>query len=351
MVGYYYKTMIGNLPYEEENLIQEYKDNILSIEVMRSIYEQQQKDWGCHTARDINLKRDEKTGLYYAEVDSIFHQGLLYNHLMIEQLYAQKEHVDWQRVTDGYDYREIEWIRHILTHPLVWVPAEEVGIECVVVGKVAREEEPISRVANDYDISIFCWRLNGSGALWFADNMPVLEDVHQVGRCEYDNLPEDMLLWDRLACGPLFKSYPINLRQNIDYIAEERGPAKAIELVERFREDWQDIITLKLFNMSDAEDYEVQRLHKAMFEEMDRKLRIWKRKVEEENHDKVPDISEAPKTRDYKLLVKWLEQEKKNGHDYYKEADNNRSEMCRKLTELLGWEVNENSLRKAGHSC
>ena len=34
--------------------------------------------------------------------------------------------------------------------------------------------------------------------------------------------------------------------------------------------------------MWEAEDYEIQRLHRAMFDEMDRQLRIWKKKAEEE---------------------------------------------------------------------
>lgn len=275
----YYRSMIEHLPEDADYFVQEYKDNTLSIEEMRQIHDQQQKEWGYHTVRDINLIKDKETGLYYAHVFSMCHQGLLYEHLMLEQLYAQKENVDWQRVTDGYDYREIKWIRDILTHPLVWVPVEEVENECVVVGKVAREE-PRPDAISDRHIYTFCWELEKKGLLWFADTMPVLNDVHQVGRLEYEKLPEDMVLWDRLICGHLFKTNPNNMHRNIEYIAEQRGAAKAVEIVERFREDWQDILTLRLFNLWEAEDFEVQRLHRAMFEEMDRQLRIWKKKAD-----------------------------------------------------------------------
>lgn len=277
----YYRTMIEHLPEEAEYFVQEYKDNVLSIDEMRKVYEQQQKEWGSHTIRDINLIKDKDTGLFYAHVCSVMRQGLLYDHLMLEQLYARKEQVDWKRVTDGFDYREIKWIRDVLTCPLVWVPTEEVGNECVVVGKVAREE-PRPDAISDRDIYNFCWELEKTGLLWFADTMPVLKDVHQVGRMEYEKLPEDMLLWDRLMCGHLFKSFPRDMHRNIEYIAEQRGAAKAVEIVEKFREDWQDIVTLRLFNMWEAEDFEVQRLHRAMFEEMDRQLRIWKKRAEEE---------------------------------------------------------------------
>lgn len=64
----YYRTMIEQLPEEAESFVQEYKDNTLSIEEMRQIHEQQQKEWGYHTIRDINLIKDANTGLYYAQV-------------------------------------------------------------------------------------------------------------------------------------------------------------------------------------------------------------------------------------------------------------------------------------------
>jgi hypothetical protein len=45
--------------------------------------------------------------------------------------------------------------------------------------------------------------------------------------------------------------------------------------------------------------------------------------------------------------VDWLEYEKKEGRDYYAYANNNRSLMCRNLSKIVGWIVNENSLQKA----
>ena len=294
----YYKMIIEELmPEEADYFVQLYKDNMLSIEEMRKIHEQQQKEWISHPERKIDLEKDAKTGLYYAEVGSLFRQGLLYEHLMVEQLYAQKEHVDWKRVTDGYDYREIEWIRNILTRPLVWIPAEEIENNCVVVGKVAREE-PMPNAISSFGIYQFCGELEQAGLLCFADTMPVLADVRQFGRQQYKNIPEDMVLWDRLMCGPLFKSNPRNMLQHIDYIAKHHGAAKAIEIVEKFREDWQDIVTLGVFEIREAEDSEVELLHRAMFEEMDRQLRIWKKKVEEEK-EQIDAEREAPKTCRY----------------------------------------------------
>ena len=54
-----------------------------------------------------------------------------------------------------------------------------------------------------------------------------------------------------------------------------------------------------------------------------------------------------PRKNKYVEVVKWLEKQKTQGVDHYVAAGYNRSKMCRRLTEIFGWEVNENSLRKA----
>ena len=57
-----------------------------------------------------------------------------------------------------------------------------------------------------------------------------------------------------------------------------------------------------------------------------------------------------PQEGDYQAVVKWLQLEKEKGVDYYAQAQFNRSRMCRQLSNIFGWIVNENSLRKAQNS-
>ena len=59
------------------------------------------------------------------------------------------------------------------------------------------------------------------------------------------------------------------------------------------------------------------------------------------------EASSLPQENDYQTLARWLEAEKKLGNDYYAEAGFNRSKMCRELRKILGWEPDQNSLRKA----
>lgn len=60
-----------------------------------------------------------------------------------------------------------------------------------------------------------------------------------------------------------------------------------------------------------------------------------------------PKAYSLPQKGKYDQLVKWLEQEKQNGKDYYAEANFNRSQLCRNLLKIIGWEPNQDSLRKA----
>lgn len=62
--------------------------------------------------------------------------------------------------------------------------------------------------------------------------------------------------------------------------------------------------------------------------------------------DNQPD-SILPPENDYTALVRWLEFEKLRGNDYYAEADCNRTKLCRNLLKIIGWEPDQNSLRKA----
>jgi len=54
-----------------------------------------------------------------------------------------------------------------------------------------------------------------------------------------------------------------------------------------------------------------------------------------------------PQEGDYSALVRWLELEKLKGNDHYADADYNRTKLCRNLLKIIGWEPDQNSLRKA----
>ena len=68
------------------------------------------------------------------------------------------------------------------------------------------------------------------------------------------------------------------------------------------------------------------------------------------NHGAGEPSSESlyPKKGDYAGVLAWLARQKEKEHiDYYLASGQNRSKMCRKLSEIFGWEVDESGIRKA----
>jgi len=53
-----------------------------------------------------------------------------------------------------------------------------------------------------------------------------------------------------------------------------------------------------------------------------------------------------PRANDYIGVVQWIDEQKQQGIDYFKEAGNNRAQLCRNLTDLFHWVVDSNSLGK-----
>lgn len=53
-----------------------------------------------------------------------------------------------------------------------------------------------------------------------------------------------------------------------------------------------------------------------------------------------------PQEKDYEEVIKWLAYQKTRGNDYYALNGNNRTKMCKELTKLFGWDVDQNSLQQ-----
>ena len=51
-----------------------------------------------------------------------------------------------------------------------------------------------------------------------------------------------------------------------------------------------------------------------------------------------------PQPKHYVEVKQWLEQEKLAGNDYLAQAGNNRAQMCRNISLILGWEVDRHIL-------
>lgn len=275
-----------------EEAVEEYKRNLLGIQDMREIYNQRCEDWGCHTDYQINLQLNKQTGLYCIQHNFLLCNDLLINHLLVEQLWSNKDQVDWKRVTNCFDYEVVNKMSCILTHPLVWIPTEDVGEYCVVVGKVAGEVSPPRNYYFEDKRYEFHNQLREQGLVWFADTLPTVNDIYNTDK--YDKIPENMILWDRLLEG----GYS-NLYNTMKFVIEKQGYAKAIEIIELLRQDWNDIITLKLFDFWKLEDYKIENYRLNIFDRMDPFLRSWKKQVStthaKNKTEKNENIDQSPK--------------------------------------------------------
>ena len=229
---------------------------------------------------EMELLVDNKTGLLYTEELNAVSAELLINHCLVEQCMEHRKMVDWERVTDKYDYKLIEKIDHIFIYPLTWVyPPAEIGYDSLVWGLLA-----VSKPCEDrYSLSTysdFFSNLRELSIRWFATNLPTKNDIRGVGR-DYHMVPDDMVLWDRICSygidcfsrKDIFR--PETLRKNIEFIAENFGAARAAKIIRLLREDWQDIVIRKLFDIDELDSEQIEEFRQNLFEGMDRSLRKW----------------------------------------------------------------------------
>lgn len=85
-------------------------------------------------------------------------------------------------------------------------------------------------------------------------------------------------------------------------------------------------------------------LHPESFHQMKKYLAY---SVAHPSHSYPPTNHTIPTKDNYIEVVQWLEEEKQRGTDWYKQNNNNRTAMCRQLSEHFGWVVDQNSLGKA----
>jgi len=262
----------------EEEALNYFKEHCLSIDDMLDI--RAQRNRGYHNINyDINLKTDEESGKIYVDHDFLRCKDLLKNHLLLETLYARKDEVDWERVSNHYDYEVVDKIGDTLTSPLVWVPSEEAGEHCAVKGKVAKEVNPIEGYDNHDRYELYHHMMD-EGVLWFVDHLPEYSEEFHHDRYGF-HFPPGILLWDRFLQAQFGHAYYGDLLKKLQFVAKERGGAKAAEIVKRLRKDWPHIMREKLFGISDLNKFEMGTVLKIE-EQLNGELELYLQKWEAE---------------------------------------------------------------------
>lgn len=290
--------------------LEDYNTPYVSIEEMKELF--QDRKWS--NSLSVELQLDDKSGLYYTDCFVIEENDMLYEHLMAEQCLEHLDELDWQRITNGYDFDIVRRIRHLVENPLVWVKEipNELAQQYVVTGRVAVEKSSEERNTCtpycDLHILFYNERLE-----WFASKLPTCKDVDSEYR--YYGVPKDMILWDLILTDE-FDKYsselharrkvdpytgreywpycnPDEFRKNIERIYNKFGAQKVAQIVRLLRDDWKDIKALKLFGIDQLSAEQIEEFRECLFEGMDRSLRIWDAEtpdtVEEEQHSQDPD--------------------------------------------------------------
>ena len=262
---------------------------------------------------------------------------LLYKHIVAEQLLQEDcEQVDWEAL-GVYKFEDFYTLYMLWLYPLVWLTPSE-HEELVVDGRLAAEQYVSTRwseIDNHKDY------VNEHRLLCFANKSTITEwiPLTQNWNDAFYYTPDDVEIEERSGSIKPFDTF--GLRYNLQLIASRLGGNRAAELLRGLQKDWKKI---KLWekNFYRMTPEEIQDFEDALYSGFDELLEEWE--GEKPSALMPPKKSKRP---NYELLLDWLEEEKKQGRDYLKEANYNRSEMCRNLSHFLGWEVNENSLQKA----
>lgn len=280
-----------------EFLEYDYSDEMVTIDEMREMLKDEDFD---------DLQIDSNTGLYCTNYFiAKANMSLLKTHYLVERMQDKLDHLDWPKLTCFFDDNIIDTILKTYFHPLIWIDHEESyrwNDKIVTTGKVAMETTETTRTYSAFTTFITC-RLPEICMLWFADTLPS-EDEGLISKYPY-SAPYGMIVWKYLV-SDLYEKQPFNENSfliNIRFIAEERGGARAAEIVRKLREDWSDIVTMKLFNIDKLTPEQIENFRAILFEGMNRYISKWEA-------ESIPAQNENAKPAHFPLIT---EKCKKNG--------------------------------------
>ena len=251
---------------------------------------------------DPMLLQDEKTKHYYTTYFVHGGSNMASSHFAVEQCIRNYDEMDWARTTGGYDPDIITRMEHCYLNPLVWqdeIPYE-IASKYAVLGKVAIEQSSEFRNTCEPDSNYFYDLLHKDRILWFADNLPMNDHPLLSWQMAHEE-PAEFILWDYITTnvvdlriqrsdeeyekkfGKIFTSayklYPyFNISEflyNIRLIAEKRGIERVIEIIRLFREDWDEIVEMKVFGISTLTSEQIEAFRACLFEEMDKQIEEW----------------------------------------------------------------------------
>ena len=237
----------------------------------------------------LNLRKSERTGLLYTHLSFFLHPHWIASHILVEKCMQHPELYDWAEITDMYNFARIAEIVYVWMNPFIWIPRDDIHLQdCIILGKVATQKYDKSR--NEQFIYDWLSQMYRERALFIADYRPKSEkdqqtnDGHKVLK---GMIPWDLLITDgRQYIKDIIEDEinlehdkgefnPESFRENLQYIAEERSPQVAAELLRKLRKDWPSIVAWKCFGIDKISPEQVEKFRSCLFEGMDYYLEQW----------------------------------------------------------------------------
>ncbi|MBO4690580.1 MAG: hypothetical protein J5621_06860 [Paludibacteraceae bacterium] len=282
------------------------------------------------------------------------------SHLLVQTCMQDIEAYDWAKITDMYNIYRIAEIAYIACNPYVWQPIENRAPDTIIQGRIATLQYHAAGVT-------MAWlnKMVNEPVLFLADKRPeatVDTQVKGVGK-----VLKGMMLWNLLVNDGrnFIKQFLVehvpegadvsikyfatdSFRENIQYIAEQRGPQVAAELIRALRKDWPGIVAWKCFCIDTLTPEQVEKFRACLFEGMDYYLEQWD--VEQASNARrktlpADTVLPIPQEGKYTEVRKYIE-ERKRYDQTFKEYCLNHTlrDLCNELSRAFGWLVDENSL-------
>ena len=261
------------------------------------------KDKAYQTGFDeyiLGLKSEERNPLDITPKEFRLSPYWIASHLLVQTCMKDINAYDWAKITDVYNILRIAEIAFIACRPFVWQSLEERSPNTIIQGRMATMQFHSGGVS-------LTWldKMVNERVLLLADKQPgaaVDTEIKGEGK-----VLKGMLLWNLLVtdgrnfikqslvekvpegADTSIKYFsPESFRENIQYIAEERGPQVAAELLRALRKDWSGIVAWKCFCIDKLTPEQVEKFRTCLFEGMDYYLEQWdaEKAAEQETNDK-----------------------------------------------------------------
>ena len=271
-----------------EELTKSNKDRRLTLDEMYDIFMgDAYKDFREQTK--LCVKTAENGKRYVEYIVGWFNNDtspLLYQHIAAEQILQAADYskIDWRLISIGNSFAVIKLL-DLCMNPLVWVDAAKFK-DIVIEGRVAEEDYDATRYIDKYEMFDY---LNNQGVLRFADELPCCdEDSLELGYTKGMHYWLEITLDDRKHFRDVLngasadfnewqkaKGYNLGrLRDNLTYIAKERGGDRAAMILHLLQKEWPKIKLWKTHFENMTED-DICHFENGLFHGFDDLLEEW----------------------------------------------------------------------------